>query len=168
MAASRMTASPGVGTRSGAMWRPAALGATAAFGLIVVYLGIITLAQGWAHAIRQLVEDRWFVGALVAGFGTQIGLFAYLRGLHAQTAVGGVAASTGTSTTAMLACCAHHLSDLLPLIGLSGAAIFLNAYKAPLLWIGIVMNLAGVIYLLRQVRQRPGASRRMMMARRSA
>jgi hypothetical protein len=34
-----------------------------------------------------------------------------------------------------------------PLIfGLSGAAIFLNAYKTPLLWLGIVMNLFGIAY----------------------
>jgi hypothetical protein len=54
-----------------------------------------------------------------------------------------------------LACCAHHLADILPIVGLSGAAVFLNAYKAPLLWLGIVMNVIGIIYLLRQLRRRP-------------
>ena len=166
MEATRMPVSAGGGARTGVAWRPAALGASAALGLVVFYLGIITLAQGWAHAIEQLVEDRWFVGALVAGFGTQIGLFVYLHDLHARIAAGGVAASTGTSTAAMLACCAHHLGDILPLIGLSGAAIFLNAYKTPLLWLGIAMNLLGIGYLLRQIVQRRGALRRMALAAR--
>lgn len=148
--------------------RPVLLGWLAALGLLAFYLGIITLAQGWGHAITQFSEDRWFVGAIAGGFGTQVGLFAYLRGLHARAAAGGVATSTGTSAAAMLACCAHHLADILPIIGLSGAAIFLNAYKTPLLWLGLLMNLAGIVYLLRQVRQRRGAIRRLMTAQRSA
>jgi hypothetical protein len=41
----------------------------------------------------------------------------------------------------------------LPIIGLSGAAVFLNLYKTPLLWLGIAMNLIGIVYLLRQIRR---------------
>ena len=133
--------------------RPIAFGLLAVLGLLAFYLGIITLAQGWIHALEQRAEDRWFVGAIASGFGTQVGLFTYLKSLHAQAAAGGVAASTGTSTAAMLACCAHHLADILPIVGLSGAAIFLNAYKTPLLWVGILMNLIGIVYLLRKIRQ---------------
>ena len=43
----------------------------------------------------------------------------------------------------MLACCAHHLVDLLPLVGLSAAAVFLNVYKTPLFLLGITMNVIG-------------------------
>lgn len=133
--------------------RPLTFGLLAGAALLAFYLGIITLAQGWGHAVDQLGEDRWFVGAIAAGFATQVSLFTYLRGLHARAGASGVAASTGTSTAAMLACCAHHLADVLPVIGLSGAAIFLNDYKTPLLWLGIAMNVAGIAYLLRQVRR---------------
>jgi YHS domain-containing protein len=147
--------------------RPLAFGLLAVLGLLIFYLGIITLAQGWGHAIQQLAEDRWFIGAITLGFGTQIGLYTYLSGLHAQMAAGGVAASTGTSTTAMLACCAHHLADVLPIIGLSGAAVFLNAYKTPLLWLGIVMNFAGVVYLLWKVRQQHQMAGRTLLVTRS-
>ena len=133
--------------------RPVTFGLLAVLGLLAFYLGIITLAQGWEHALEQFADDRNFIGAIALGFGTQVGLFTYLRGLHAHAAAGGVAASTGTSATAMLACCAHHLADILPIVGLSGAAIFLNAYKTPLLWLGILMNLIGIVYLLYKVRQ---------------
>jgi hypothetical protein len=125
----------------------------AALSLLVFYLGVITLAQSWGHALQQLGDDLPFVGAIAAGFGTQVGLFVYLRGLHDRAPAGGVAASTGTSTAAMLACCAHHLVDVAPVLGLSGAAIFLNAYKTPLLWLGIVMNLVGILYLGRKILQ---------------
>ena len=147
--------------------RPLAFGLLAVLGLLVFYLGIITLAQGWGHAVQQLADDRWFIGAITLGFGTQIGLYTYLSGLHAQMAAGGVVASTGTSTTAMLACCAHHLADVLPIIGLSGAAVFLNAYKTPLLWIGIVMNFAGVVYLLRKIYQQRQIARHTPLVTRS-
>jgi len=53
----------------------------------------------------------------------------------------------------MLACCAHHLVDLLPILGLSAGAVFLNAYKTPLFVIGIGMNVIGVIVIARQLRQ---------------
>ncbi len=128
-------------------------GLLAALGLLAFYLGVITLSQDWEHAIQQLAADRWFVAAIVTGFGTQVGLFRYLRSLHRQVMAGGVVASTGTSTVAMLACCAHHLTEIAPILGLSGAVIFLNVYKIPLLWLGIVMNLIGIGVLLWKVRQ---------------
>jgi len=146
--------------------RPLAVGLSASVGLLALYLGIITIAQDWAHAVQQLAEDRWFVAAILAGFGTQAGLFMYLRGLHSQVTAAGVAASTGTSTTAMLACCAHHLTEILPIIGLSGAAIFLESYKEPLLWLGIVMNGFGILYLQRKIQQRQRMVRYILEARR--
>lgn len=147
----------GTTTERGTRWRPflrpLLFGLLAALGLLAFYLGIITLAQGWGHALQQLADDRWYVSAIIAGFGTQVGLYTYLRGMHTHAMAGGVAASTGTSAVAMLACCAHHLTDVFAIVGLSGAAIFLNAYKTPLLWLGIVMNLFGVAYLLWKIRQ---------------
>ena len=133
--------------------RPALYGLLGAAGLMAFYLGVITLAQDWQHAIEQLGEDRWFVGAIAAGFGLQVALFTFLRSLHASARAGGMVASTGTSTGAMLACCAHHLADVLPVLGLSGAAAFLDAYKTPLLWLAILMNAAGAGYLLYQIRK---------------
>ena len=137
-------------------WRlpllPLAAGLAAAAALVSLYLGIITVAQDWHHATSQLASDRWWVGAIVLGFGTQVGLFMDLRQLHRRAAAGGMALSTGTSTAAMLACCAHHLSDVLPIIGVSGAAVFLNEYKTSFLALGVVMNALGIAYLLWKVR----------------
>ena len=137
--------------------RPLVFGLLAAFALLVFYLGTITLAQGWGHAVEQLVADSGFVLAIMAGFGTQVGLYTYLRGMHTHAHAGGVAASTGTSTVAMLACCAHHLTEVFAILGLSGAALFLNLYKTPLLWFGILMNLFGIAYLLWKIRQQKQA-----------
>ncbi len=134
--------------------RSVAAGIVGAVALLGVYLGIISLAQGAEHALGQLAADAPFVSLIAAGFGTQIALFAELRTVDRQhrAAAAVTAAGTGTSAAAMLACCAHHVVDLLPLVGLSAAAVFLNAYRTPLLLVGIGMNVAGIIVIGRQLR----------------
>lgn len=136
-----------VGPRSGAA---GLIGAASLFG---VYFAIISLTQGISHAISQLRADGPYVGLLVAGFGVQVALFAELRSADrrhrssaAVTAVG-----TGTGMAAMLACCAHHVVDLLPLLGVSAAAVFLDAYKTPLFVVAIAANVVGIAVLGRQL-----------------
>lgn len=130
-------------------------GLVGAAGLLAGYLGIISLAQGAEHALAQLTADAPFVGLIAAGFGIQMALFVELRAVdrHHRGAAAVTAAGTGTSTAAMLACCAHHVVDLLPLVGLSAAAVFLDAYKTPLLLVGIGMNAIGIIVIARQLRR---------------
>ncbi len=133
--------------------RSIAAGVVAAAALLGVYLAIISLAQGLEHAFDQLATDALFVGLIAAGFGIQIALFVELRAVDRRhrAAAAVTVAGTGTSAAAMLACCAHHLVDLLPLVGLSAAAVFLNAYKTPLLLVGIGMNLTGIVVIARQL-----------------
>jgi len=130
-------------------------GLLAALALVGLYLGLVTWAQGYGHARELLWDDRYFVAAIASGFALQIALFVYLRRLLSLRAKGSAgtatAAGTGTSTAAMLACCAHHLTGALPVLGLSGAAIFLNDYRLPIMAAGILVNLGGVAFMLRLV-----------------
>jgi len=48
----------------------------------------------------------------------------------------------------MAACCAHHLVDLLPILGLSAAALFLSEYQEQLLIFGILANVIGIAMML--------------------
>ena len=123
--------------------------------LLTLYVVIISLAQGVDHALEQLALDAPFVGLIAAGFGTQIGLFVELRAVdrHHRASAAVTAAGTGTSAAAMLACCAHHVVDLLPIVGLSAAAVFLNAYKTPLFLVGIGMNIIGIVVIARQLQR---------------
>jgi hypothetical protein len=129
--------------------RSVVAGIAASAALLVIYLGIISLAQGFPHALDQLAADALFVGPIAAGFGIQIALLVELRAVDRRhrAAAAVTAAGTGTSAAAMLACCAHHLVDLLPLAGLSAAAVFLNAYKTPLVLLGITMNVIGIVVI---------------------
>ncbi len=127
----------------------------AATALVGLYLGLVTWAQGIAHARGLLWDDRYFVAAIAAGFGIQAGLFVHLRRLMSArgrgSAAAGTAVGTGTSTVAMLACCAHHVTEALPVLGLSGAAVFLADYRVPLMIAGIAVNGGGVLFMLRLV-----------------
>lgn len=133
--------------------RSVVAGIAGAAALLLVYLGIITLAQGVDHALEQMAADAVFVGMIALGLGTQIALFVELRAVdrHHRTSAAVTVAGTGTSAAAMLACCAHHLVDLLPLVGLSAAAVFLNAYKTPLFLVGIGMNVIGMVVIARRL-----------------
>ena len=127
----------------------------AAASLVGLYVGLVTWAQGPGHARGLLWDDRYFVAAIASGFGAQVGLYVYLRRLLSLRARGsaaaGTVAGTGTSTAAMLACCAHHVTEALPVLGLSGVAIFLGDYRVPLMLAGISVNGAGVLFMLRLV-----------------
>ena len=134
---------------------PVGAGTVAGLLLIGLYVGFVTWAQGLGHARELLWNDRYFVAAIAGGFGVQIGLFVHVRRLVARraagSAAGATAAGTGTSTVAMVACCAHHVADALPVLGLSGAAIFLNDYRIPLMASGLAVNALGVAFMLRLV-----------------
>lgn len=138
------------------LYWPLVFGLLGALGLTVLYLGSVTLVASWAHALELFREDAPFVVPTILGFGIQVGLFTYLKlglhlanGTHAAGALTGTAG--GTSTLAMVACCAHHVTDVLPLVGLSGAAIFLAQYKVPFMVVGLLSNVVGIGVLLAMV-----------------
>lgn len=132
---------------------PIGSGVLGSVALLAFYLGVITLAQDAGHAFQQFKDDSWFVLPVTIGFGVQVGLFSHLRRLHRSRRLNSAvtAGSTGVSTTAMLACCAHHLADVLPILGLSAGAVFLNEIKTPLALAGLVMNTGGIVFMLYQI-----------------
>lgn len=118
------------------------------------YIGLLTWLQGWEYASAQFVRDRLYVVPIILGFGIQAALYSILRfrlfipvasGHHAGSMVG---ASGGTSAAAMVACCLHHVTDVLPVLGLSAAATFLTRYQRPFMLVGLAMNLAGIAIML--------------------
>ncbi len=122
-------------------------GILASIFLALIYFSIVTVFQGLSHAIDQFFSLWYLMIPLIIGFGIQISLFSYIKStLKAKAS--GVAASGGVSTASMIACCAHHLTDILPIIGLSGAALFLSQYQTFFILIGIFSNIVGIAYLL--------------------
>ncbi len=118
--------------------------------IFIFYFGIITLANSFEHALSQFSTDWPWIVALAAGFGIQARLHLFFKFQMHKKMINssGMMASGGVSGTAMIACCAHHISDALPFLGLAGVAGFLFEFREVFLLFGVLSNLVGIIYLL--------------------
>lgn len=133
------------------------LGLAAAAGLFLLYsLTMRFLAGSWDAVWWQFRELWYLMAPLIAGFGVQIGLFSYIKFLSHSANNKIMITSSATSTVSMIACCAHHATDVIPILGLSALSLWLVNFQKPLLILGIVSNLAGSIYLLKQLTRLKG------------
>jgi hypothetical protein len=48
----------------------------------------------------------------------------------------------------MVACCAHHVTDVLPILGMTAAATFLARYRIPFMLLGLGTTVAGILFML--------------------
>jgi hypothetical protein len=126
-------------------------GSAAAGFLVLAYVAVLAAANSLEHALEDFLLLWYWMVPLVIGFGVQAGLFAYARGAlrhHGGAGTGGLAASGSVNTVAMVACCAHHLTDILPVVGLAGAALFLGSYQSLFLLVGVLSSFVGTVYML--------------------
>ena len=131
--------------------RPIIVGVSGSIGLLIIYFVILAWVNSFSHALEQFSQMWYWILILVTGFGIQLGLYSYVRQNIRQKASGATAeivAAGGISTGSMIACCAHHITDVLPIIGLSAAAVFLVKYQLPFILLGIFSNLVGITMML--------------------
>ena len=125
-------------------------GPIASFGLLGFYFLIFRLTgMPWLAAVEQFKSLWPWITALVVGFGIQVGLYVHLRNCQKKSDGKIVAASGGVSGLGMVACCAHHLVDVLPILGLSAATVFLVQYQTWFLALGVVSNILGIGYMVK-------------------
>lgn len=128
-------------------------GVLAAGFLVAFYVVVLAWASGWTHLRDQAQQDWWLLTPIVAGFGTQVALTVELRrrhrAHHLNTTTG---AGTGASAVGMVACCAHHVAELVPLIGATGLAAFLLDWRVPFMVAGIAVNAVAVAIAARRLR----------------
>ncbi|KAA3644103.1 MAG: hypothetical protein DWQ07_18505 [Chloroflexi bacterium] len=124
-------------------------------GLIgAIYFGLVSWAESPEHALELFWEERIFIVPIILGFGIQSALYIILkkRLFVPVTSVGPSGALTGaggaTSTVAMVACCAHHVTDVLPILGLTAAAAFLAEYQTLFMGVGLGTTLVGILVML--------------------
>lgn len=132
---------------------PLVVGVLGSLGLAGLYFTIVSLAESPQHALDLAWQDRFIIGPIILGFGVQLGLYAILKtGAYVPTGAppksGALAgASGGMSATAMVACCAHHVTDLLPLVGLTAASAFLAEYRIPFMLVGFATTVIGILVM---------------------
>ena len=117
--------------------------------LLGFYFLVLTLVSNWDFTLSQFLEFWYFIISLAVGFGIQIGLFTYLRNaVRGMDMSGKVVAMSGTtSTAAMVSCCAHYLTNILPVLGAAGLVALVAQYQIELFWFGLASNLAGILYM---------------------
>src|SRR3989344_6812002 len=115
--------------------------------LLAFYFIIASLLGGVSFALDNFIKLWYWMIPLVVGFGIQIGMFFYVKSEMHKKATGTAAASTGASATSMVACCAHHIADIAPFLGITALGLFLTKYQSTFLLIGISSNVLGVTYM---------------------
>jgi Cu+-exporting ATPase len=121
--------------------------------LLGIYFGILAAVSGWEFTLSQFVDFWYFIVSLAAGFGIQIGLYSYLRNAVRSMDMSRkvVAVSGTTSTAAMISCCAHYLTNILPVVGAAGVVALVAQYQIELFWFGLACNVAGIIYMTTRI-----------------
>lgn len=122
--------------------------------LMAVYFGIVSWAESPKHAVEFFWQDRLIVIPIILGFGVQVALYTVLKlrlflpMSYIEPSGPMVGVSSTTSTIAMAACCAHHVTDVLPILGLTAAATFLAKYRLAFMSVGLGTTLVGIIFML--------------------
>ncbi len=128
-------------------------------GLIVIFfnISIASLAEGsFEKGYQVFLSNGIFVYLIPPAVGIQMGLFRYHRNITADKKLCGsekvgVAGSTASSLT-MVACCLHHVSELLPSVGfVLATSSFLIQYKDNIIIIGLLANMAGSLYIAKEI-----------------
>lgn len=138
---------------------PLIIGFAGASALLLFYLIILSAINSPTHALSEFARLWYWILALVAGFGIQVGLYSFVRreiGKRDARTTAEVAAAGGVSTGSMIACCAHHVAtDLLPAVGISAsAAALFSEYQVPLIATGIASNAVGSSMMLHIIQKR--------------
>ena len=121
--------------------------------LLIFYFAIVTLISGWDFAQSQFAKYWYFILTLSLGFGIQVGLYIYLKySIRKQNISAKVLAVSGsTSGAAMITCCSHYLTNILPILGISGLITFVTQYQVQFFWFGLALNLVGIAYMSNKV-----------------
>jgi len=133
--------------------KPLQFGVGACALMLAIYFGAVGLISGMDFALDQFAKYWYFILLLALGFGVQVGLYTYLKNLAGHHRASGkvVAVSGTTSTAAMVSCCAHYLTNILPILGVTGFLAVVAEYQIELFWLGLAFNAAGVMYILSKV-----------------
>jgi hypothetical protein len=156
------------------LW-PLGAGLAGAIFLTGLYFGLVSWAESPQHALDLFWEERLIVIPIILGFGVQMALYTILKKrlfvpVESAASSGAITGTSGTtSALAMVACCAHHVTDVLPILGLTAAAKFMAQYQTAFMLVGLgttYIGIAVIIYIL--VRERNKAVAHMQLCTEAA
>jgi Co/Zn/Cd efflux system component len=135
---------------------PFVFGIGAGILVVIFNISIASLAEGsFEKGYQTFLTNGIFVYLVPLAVSVQMGLFRYHRNITTGNVTSsekvGMAGST-TSSLTMVACCLHHVSDILPSVGIIiAASSFLIQYKDTIIIIGLFANVIGSVYIARAI-----------------
>lgn len=135
---------------------PFIFGSSIGILVILFNISVASLAEGSIEKGYDVyLSNGIFIYLIPLAVGIQMGLFRYHRNITTGNIAGsekmGMAGSA-TSSLTMVACCLHHVSDLLPAVGfILAASSFLIQYKDTIITIGLMANVIGSAYIARAI-----------------
>ncbi len=114
-------------------------GGVASAAITVFYVGVLGSVAGLRHLADQAAADWYWLALIIPGFGLQVALLSELRRRH-TAGLAAAGAGTASSAAGMVACCAHHLVEVAPLVGAAGLAGILEDWKPWLLTAGVAIT----------------------------
>jgi hypothetical protein len=122
--------------------------------IIVLLLNMLVLSLlGFPMMAMEIIKKYLvLIILLITGFGLQVGLFVYFKGLSAITCSTSVV-SGSISGASMILCCSHYILNILPFLGAVIGVSFLSGlskYTPYFLWLGIFSNIIGIGVLFYQ------------------
>jgi len=134
--------------RENKLIRPILAGIVAMACLLMTYWLILYLVTGDInHPWQQFLLFKYWMLALIIGFGIQFAMYWYIKlglPLSGKSTKAAVVTGATTSVVSMAACCAHHIFDIIPLLGFSVVALFLSKYQTYFFALGIISNITGI------------------------
>ncbi len=119
-------------------------GIAASLSLLAFYLIVNYLTTGMQGTLWNFRSYWYYIVAIDAEFGVQMALYTHIRGFHQScksVATGGISAGS------MVACCLHHVTDVLPIFG-TGLSFALSAYTEVLMLAGVLSGSVGIAWML--------------------
>jgi hypothetical protein len=125
--------------------------------LLSFYFGLVTLLESFEHAVQSFANIWILMSLLIAGFGFQIYLFTYIRQVTKLKKMAAISsrntvATGGVSTVSMVACCAHHFVEVVPLLGISALAIFLTDFQIWFIVLAVLSNFLGMMLMFKIIK----------------
>lgn len=136
---------------------PFVFGASTGILVVLFNISIASIAEGSiGEGYLVFLTNGIFIYLIPLAVGIQMGLFRYHRNLISGHGVSGSEkmgiAGSATSSLTMVACCLHHVSDLLPAVGfILATSSFLIEYKDAIITIGLLANIIGSAYIARAI-----------------
>jgi len=124
-------------------------GVVASILLLIFYFLINYISSGYEGVIWNFKKYWPYIIVIDAGFGIQIALYTHIRAFHQSCKS---LTTSGISAGSMIACCFHHVTDIIPIAGI-GLSFALTAYTEFFMLIGVLSSIIGILLMLSTIQE---------------